>query len=599
MARCISTSPSLISFVDLFSSYCYIISHDYSSSTIRSFHTSNCELNSLRVPKHRITCIEHIDVTPTQSFSYVAGTDAAVLLWINRGTILASFSVLEQQRPAIVSLKSYYYERILVVACGMDNGQVMLASQNNSIDSVPLADHHCGKVTGIEMLQYDCKDFFVIFRENPGSVSVFRHSDADSDYYEEYFTDLEENISLVEMTSYEQCSVFFLTLNSTVLSVSFYCGSNRLETLYSRDFNRTELRNVVTFALPESSLFYNSREFGCDLCMVSRGGSELQIMTLTSCKEEALMQEVAEACVEKVIWQKPEMQSRVIREIGSQGEVESEYSDEDIRILDVFAAQRKCALVADFIQRKIGNTFVMPMDYANLIASWVKKEYDKRQEKIEAEVIPSYLQSYEDSKALVPVIENLLDDVYEYQKVATSLKERLVSTGLCQDTESLIFIMKVLVWIAEKGLLEIFNEMNWDNQRQRLSALNAKYSSSYSTYETQGLFLDDWVEGLIPQLKAQFYESINKTVVLTLLVNTQSSLFSRIFLHLLLDLEADSLELKNLHACYLHDFMISSSEASYIRGCWSLDMLSHPSFIPTDESESQPGHFQQYSKDAL
>ena len=265
-------------------------------------------------------------------------------------------------------MKSYYRENALVIACGMGNGDVMLVSQDASIDTVPRSEQENGKVTGIEMLKYGNRDYFVIFRENPGSLSIVRHSDEEIDFYQEYFTFLDENVSLVQMSSYDSCSVFLLTLNSNFLTISFYGGSNKLETLYMKEYNKEDLRSVVAFALPENSLFYNNKEFGCDLWMVSKGGSEIQSFTLTSSREESLIQEIIDGCIEKSIWQKHDLQTKIIREFSENGYMDfSEYEDEELKMLHLLVTENKSFLINDFLLRRIGNNYIFPNEDVNLI----------------------------------------------------------------------------------------------------------------------------------------------------------------------------------------------------------------------------------------
>lgn len=525
-------------------------------------------------------------------------------MWVNNGAIVNSFKVLELERPEIITLKSYYYETTLCVACGLENGTVMLASQNSVIDSVP--EQQSGKITGIEMLQYGNKDYFVIFRENPGSLSVFHLSDSDSDFYEEYFTELEENISLVQMSTHQQSAIFLLTLNSTLLTVSFYNGSNRLETLYSHDFTREELRNLVTFALPDNSFFYNSREFGCELSMVSRGGTEVQYMTLTNCREEALFQELAEACVEKTIWQRPEMQSRIIRDLEAIGIDKSDYSDEDLKMMDLMVGQRKAALIGDFLSRKIGNNYVVAVDLVNFVTNWLKTEFEKRKELVENEMIPMFLQENADLKGLCTAVEEILDEMYEYLKIASVLKIRQNHCPVYADIEKLVFVLRTTIWIVQNSLLEIFAGMNWNRQRDRLNDLSRRVSDpnavnvpNYSTSPVLTLFLDEWTSQMIPELLEEFKNSISKNVIFTMLVHSSQDIFCKVFLYLLLVIELETLELKGIHLKYISEFILVSEVVDYVKGCWLLDMFSHQNLLPDENSESQAGVFQQFAKDAL
>jgi hypothetical protein len=520
-----------------------------------------------------------------------------MVLWIDQGKIVSSIKALEQSSCRLICLKSYYFENELHMACGMGNGEVVLANINCVRDIVPSPKDNKGKVTGLEMLKYGSKDYFVIFREQPGSLSVVRHSDNETDYYEEYSIDLEENVSLIQMTSYRYSCFFLLTLNSTTLKVSFYNGTGNLFTIYQNDILKEDIRNVVTFAIPESSMFYYTKEFGCDLCMVSSGGSEIQVMSLTDSKEEMLGEEIENNCRERSIWQIPELQTRVIRELTGLTDFHSEYYEEDLKIIDLLVNLRKGSIICDFILRKSGNNYVLPAEFAKLVDIWVKKEVYKQQKYIDSEILPQVIQAEtHDLENLYTHIQIFLGTLYEIHYIALSLEKRLISKGAESQSNHLIFKIKVISWLITNNLLDVFNDRNWSFQRDYINKVCLNSQCQYSDLAIQGILLDYLSLSFPQDLSEILKDPLNKEKLLILLETLDEEKFTQIFLYFLLDLEEDMLELKNIHGNFINDFFVSWELANYIRGIWSLDMLSNIRIADMSETNEK---FQIHAKNAL
>jgi hypothetical protein len=521
-----------------------------------------------------------------------------MLIWISSSEVTNLTKILEQKAPSVITLKSYYLENNLIIACGMDNGDVMLVGPRESIDSVPNPDQQYGKVAGIEMLRYSNKDYIVIFRESPASLSVVRHSDAECDFYEEFYAPMDESSTLLQITSFNGCSVFLLTLNFTTLKLNVYSGSSKLETLYENQFTRQDILNVVTFIIPENSLFYNKIEFGCDLWMISRGGSDIQVMSLSYSREESLIQEISDYCIDKSIFQESELQIRVLKEFSELGKFESEYDDNDFKILDLLISQNKGSLLADLLLRRIGSTFLVPNDYVAAVNKWVREELHYKNERLYEFIVPELLQWDSIEIRDLSGLEFYLEAIYQYYYVSLALETRNKDHSLVDLCDSFIFIARTLLWISDKNLLEVFRGKHWKSQRERLETLNRSYMEKFNTYESYSLTIDTWTQSLPETLLVKFATSLDKKSLIDLLLTTDKDVFTRIFLYLLLDIEEDFLELKNIHLGFSQYFLINSNETSYVKGHWCLDMLSHPKFI-SDDPANQSEAIRVYAKDAL
>ena len=158
--------------------------------------------------------------------------------------------------------------------------------------------------------------------------------------------------------------------------------------------------------------------------------------------------------------------------------------------------------------------------------------------------------------------------------------------------------LRILQWINENNLLEVFNGRNWDNQSERLKQLNENHLERYSNCKPDKLFINLWTQNA-DGIREMFERVIDKYIIVALVQDTDRSLFSKVFIYLLLDLEEESLELKNIHRSFIHKFPMKLEELSYIKGCWCLDMLSHPKLIQEESANFQTEIFQQYAKDAL
>lgn len=67
MARVVSNSSRVISFIETFASHCYVVSQSGASSVVQSFNISSISVLTYTSPRDRVMSVEHIDV-----FKYVA-----------------------------------------------------------------------------------------------------------------------------------------------------------------------------------------------------------------------------------------------------------------------------------------------------------------------------------------------------------------------------------------------------------------------------------------------------------------------------------------------------------------------------------------------
>ena len=147
-------------------------------------------------------------------------------------------------------------------------------------------------------------------------------------------------------------------------------------------------------------------------------------------------------------------------------------------------------------------------------------------------------------------------------------------------------------------MLDIFNGKNWEYQREKVHALNVTLIEKYNDTKLQGLMIDALIESLPEQTREKFIRYVDKSLLIELLLFSDKKSFCRLFIYLMLDIEEESLELKNIHVSFVNDFLIESNDVCYIRGCWLLDMLAHPK-LESSNLKVRSELFCQYSKDAL
>jgi len=525
--------------------------------------------------------------------SYVAGTESCRVLWVEQGVLKGNYRVMETESPSVLSLKIFIFNDANYVACGLANGQVKIVAYNGVTDSLPRLEE-TGKIVGIERMSHDHKDLFVLFSESPACLKVVAQSDEQSDSYEEFSTSLEENVSLLQMSCYEGSCVFILTLRASVLTLYCYAGGRQLDTIYQSETTFLNLKDVVCFGIPEHSMFHYGKESGCDLCMVVNGCSEIQTINITSSQMEKISSEISENCTETSIWQRPELLTKVLRDFSDIEEyklIDSNFSSEDLKVIDILVGLEKSSLICDFLLRQAGNSFILPEDYVDLIHSWLQNEIKTKDQCLIERIIPDLIQGQGVEENLT-TLERFSIIFYEYQKIANALKKRTQNKSLEKEANRLVFIIKVLIWIIRNKENADVAGLGWDNHRKILGELLSNWRGKLYL---QGLLIEQWGKQLSIHLQSLVFLPLTIESLYKLLIETNKTTFCRFYLYFLLELSHSSLNNQQIIDSFLSEFQISHSEFHYIRGHWCLDSMVHPKVAPIDNRNQ----LQKYASDAL
>ena len=523
----------------------------------------------------------------------MAGTESCRVLWVEQGVLKGNYKVMETESPSVLSLRVFIYIDANFVACGLANGQVKIVAYNGATDSLPKLED-TGKIVGVERMNYNHKDYFVLFSESPACLKVVAQSDDQSDSYEEFSVALEENVSLLQMSCFEGSCVFILTLRTSVLTLYIYSGGRQLDTIYQSEMNLFNLKDVVCFGIPDHSLFHHSKESGCDLCMVVNGCSELQTVNITSSPMEKISSEISENCSETSIWQRPDFLTKVIRDFSDVEEfkyIDSNYTTEDLKVIDILVGLEKSSLICDFLLRQAGNNFILPEDYVDLIFSWLQNEIKSKEQCLIERIIPDLIQGQEVEENLAS-LEKFRVVFCEYEKIASALKKRTQVKIREKEVNRLVFIVKVLIWVIRNKENAYVVRLEWDSHRKILGEL---VGSCRGKLYLQGLFIDQWGRELPIDLQSVVFSPLTSESVYKLLIETDKKVFCRFFLYFLLELSHSSLDNQQVTDSFLSEFQINHSEFHYIRGHWCLDSMVHPKVVPIDNRNQ----LNRYASDAL
>lgn len=500
---------------------------------------------------------------------------------------------MEIEHPAVLSLRGYILNDVNYMACGLANGQVKLVSYNGAIDSLPKLEE-TGKIVGIEFMNYNSKDYFVLFSESPACLKVIAQSDDQSDFYEEFSATLEQSVSLLQMTCHEDTCVFILTLNSSILTLYYYSGGRQLNMIYHSDIDVIKLKDVVCLGILENSLFHNNKESGCDLCMVVNGGNEIQTINLTSSQLEKISSEISENCSETSIWQKPDLLTKVIREFSDIEEVkfiDSNYTNEDLKILDILVGLEKSSLICDFLLRQAGDNFILPDDYVDLIDSWMKQEMAARENCLFETIMPNLIVDFENEENFES-LDKFLMSFFEYEKIGKALEKRTQNKNRKKQARRLIFIAKIVIWIHKYREKADVQGLEWQYQRMRfVSLVDGLEENLY----LKGIFIDQWARELPEELQNIFFNPLTYEGIYKLLIQTDKKTFCRFFLYFLFELSHQSLESHEIIESFIFEFLITNSEFHYVRGHWCLDTMLHQKVLPLENRNT----LQVYASDAL
>jgi hypothetical protein len=489
----------------------------------------------------------------------------------------------------VLSLKHFILNDDILIACGLSNGQVKLINKDGSKDSLPKMED-TGNLVSINLLSYNNKNYFILFSESPAGFKAIAHSDDQTDYYEHFSTSFEGNPSLLEMTCLDNSCVFILTLNVGDLCLFTYAGGREMNLIYQSDMDVRELRDVLCFAVPELSLFHTPKETGCDLCMVISAGSEVQTMALTSSKLGKIAAEISENCVEVSIWQKPDLLNKVIREFAEMEEAEgidSDYSDEDLKIMDILVGLDQGAVISDSLLREVGDSFLLQEEYVQIVDNWVKNEVKRRKNALITVLIPSLLQGEEES---LQNLERCLSNFLEYEKIAKAVERRTKSELCNEEISKSVFICRVIIWLNRYNLLDKFEGLDWNSHRRSLLSLPPSAVPSVNH-----LNLDLWTSDLPEEVSEDIKNQLSTHSLINLLITCPESIFIRFFLYFLFELEHVSLEVKTFTNDFVADFFVEQVDLHYVRGFWCLDTCLHPKVVPIDNRNL----FEMYSADAL
>ncbi|CAG9327223.1 unnamed protein product [Blepharisma stoltei] len=594
--RALSTGNNGVDFAHISGFACFLVCQDKFPSSITIFDIASTQTKKVILPgKLRCTYVEHIE-----DFDFIVGTDQGTILIYLDGSFAQCKELTETEKTSVTCIKYDINSLGRLAAVGLGTGDIVVVELDELSEfRLPDFTQKGGKVTGIDFIASATGVLLAVFREEPSSFTVTQIAE-ENKITEIARIDYPRFTSLLQMSVFENSMLFLAALSGTELEVSIYhpvVNQTELIILDQKEFTLDELNSVVNITIPETSIFKNKIEFGCDLWILGRGGSELQVFPITSSESEKITQNLVTSCMDHTIWQKPETLERILVEYEKAGIKSPAYYQDMMNpaIISVLVKEKKSNVVSEFMLRKFQDSYLLPEEYISIIESWLKKDMIDVDEEVKTLVIDEYLileKQGNDYYRIVKHAETMLSHCYQIKDIAVAIDIRKSDNSYIENVVQKIHVLKFICWILRSDATHYLKleGWNWNERRAKRKDFFEKAKLQYSQSNTEiGLFIDNWVNNRpFPPTVEQLIDILN---------GTDERTFQAIFQYLLLDLSeyaksayhsdlSENID-SNLNL-FKASFLFSTIESYKISGFWHLDMLSDPScFKITEDPEKQ------------
>lgn len=479
--------------------------------------------------------------------------------------------VLEFQTvPIPVTFIRHFDENLLV---GYQNGDLFLINLLSfGVVNFPRTEADSGSVLGIEVLKWQERNLFAVFRENPSFLYLYL--DSEEGIQEVARIQFPENSSLLQLIHLEEEVLFVMTLLRTTVSIAVYDPDSQLREvskLFEEEYTNEEMQSVVNFCIPEKSLFSNMEEDGCDLWVLRNGGSLLEVISISSSQKQTLIEDIHQKSIDTTIFSMPETSERVLGQLLENNFIEELSGDLNLDVVN-FLAYESPNLLCDFMLRNLQGVFFM--EDVSFIADWVYSEACTIGNYLRDQLKNIFLEICEtgaDIGSLLEDLGNLRSRLYCLECLEVAAEMRGIQTQ--SEIPQKVHFLRFMEWVLRNDSVQYLKTPGWSwTTRAQKRAFKAQEAASVFEYSCETLYVEKLTRALPPSIE-ELFDLIFVLSTDDFQVLMQYILFDLYDFYVKAQQSEASEHLTEIYENYRNYFALKPQLRHKALGFWHLDML--------------------------